>query len=300
MDSLQQAKFNMYGAVKTHCDNNAAVVALIPAFDNAFKDFKAKIIEIVVADQQKNTDLTGITADKAQSKQALCQQTSKIAGGIFAFAATTSNNELKEQMNVSLSKLQKMSDTRLTARSQNIHDAGVANLDALADYGVTKAMLTALQTAIDEYSAAAPKPRTARSQRKAIVASLQDLFKQADEILITYMDSLIGLIRETNPDFADLYENLREIDDPNTTTTQLKGVITNKTDGTPIKGATVTIVETAQTMKTDSSGEYSFKPILNGKYTMRVTKEGFQDFENDEVEVKMGAVNHRDVALVNS
>ena len=94
-----------------------------------------------------------------------------------------------------------------------------------------------------------------------------------------------------------VYENAREIDDPNTTT-QLKGTVTSKADHTPVKAATVTIVETAQTMKTGSTGEYSFKPLQSGQYTVRATAAGFQDFESDEIDVKLGAVNHLDVELV--
>lgn len=297
MDSLQEAKFNMYRAVEALCDANASIVETIVAFRVAFREFKAKIAEIIAADQQKSTILTGIAVDKAQLKQALCQQSANIAGAIFAFAATTANNELKQQMNVSLSKLQKTSDNQLAARCQNIHDAGAANTDALADYGITAAMLTALQAAIDEYSSAAPKTRVARSRRKAIGGSQRELFKAADTILTERMDSLIGLLEAANPDFASTYKAAREIDDPNTTTTQLKGVVTGKADAAPIKGATVTIVELAKTTKTDAAGEYLFKPALFGKYTVRVTATGFDDFENDEVEVKLGTVNHLDIEL---
>lgn len=300
MDSLQQARLNSYQTIETHCNNNAAIVATIPAFQNAFNDFKAKIVEIIAADRQQNIDLTGITADKAQLKKTLCERASIIAGAIFAFASTNSNNELKQQMNVSLSKLLKTSDNQLAARCRNIHDTGAANLDVLKDYGINAAKLTALQTDIDEYAAAAPKPRAVRTQRKTATGSLRELFKQADQMLEERMDPLIGLLKETNPDFAATYANAREIDDPSTTTTQLKGVITDKTGGSPIKGATVTVVDTAQTMKTDSTGEYLFKPIIFGKHTLRVTKEGFNDFEDDEVEVKLGTVNHLDVILVNS
>jgi hypothetical protein len=290
----------MYQTVETHGDDNAAITASIPAFQAAFNEFKAKIAEIIAADRQQSTVLTGIAADKAQLKQALCRQASGIAGAIFAFASVTSNNELKQQMNVTFSKLLKMSDNKLTARCQNIHDAGAANSDALADYGIKPAKLTALQAAVDEYSTAAPKTRTARVQRKTITGNLPELFKETDAILIDRMDPLIGLLKETNPDFAATYENARKIDYPNTTTTQLKGVVSNQADGTPIKDATVTIVETAQTMKTDSAGEYSFKPLHSGEYTLRVKATGFQDFEADEIDVKLGAVNHLDVELASS
>ncbi|MGC2238144.1 MAG: carboxypeptidase-like regulatory domain-containing protein [Pyrinomonadaceae bacterium] len=114
------------------------------------------------------------------------------------------------------------------------------------------------------------------------------------------MDKLVVAFRKTPPDFYNTYFKFREISDPHTTTTQLKGFVTKASDETPIKNASVTIVEAAKTAKTKSTGEYSFKPISNGKYTVRVTAEGFADFEVDEVEVKLGEVNHLDVKLVNS
>ncbi len=297
MNSLQEAKLNMYRAVETHCGDNAAVAASIPAFQAAFNDFKAKIAEIVAADQQHNAILTGITVDKGQLKQALCEQAATVAGAIYAFASVTQNNELKQQVNVSLSKLLKTSDNKLAARCRIIHEAGAANIDELADYGIKPALLTALQAAIDEYSANAPKPRAAVSHRKTITAALRALFREADTVLIERMDKLINLFRETHPDFADTYEAARRIIDPNTTTTQLKGIVTNKADAAPVKGASVTVVETGQTVKTDSAGEYSFKPLHSGQYTLRVTAPGFNDFEDDEVEVKLGEINHLDVKL---
>jgi hypothetical protein len=63
---------------------------------------------------------------------------------------------------------------------------------------------------------------------------------------------------------------------------------------TPIKGATITIVELAKTTKTDAPGKYAFKPVEHGKYTVRITAESYQPFENDEIEVKMGDIRHLD------
>jgi hypothetical protein len=54
MNSLQEAKLNMYQALKTHCDGSAAVIPMIPAFQTVFNDFKA---QIAVVAQQKSTDV---------------------------------------------------------------------------------------------------------------------------------------------------------------------------------------------------------------------------------------------------
>ena len=44
-------------------------------------------------------------------------------------------------MNLSVSKLQRTRDEELAPHCQNIHDKGTANLAALADFGITAAIL---------------------------------------------------------------------------------------------------------------------------------------------------------------
>jgi hypothetical protein len=112
------------------------------------------------------------------------------------------------------------------------------------------------------------------------------------------MDNLMGKFRASHPEFYQTYFNLREIVDPSTTATQLKGIISENGSATPIKGANVTIVELGVAAVTDSKGEYSIKPINHGKFTVRITKDGYQPFENDEIEIKMGDIRHLDVSLV--
>ena len=300
MNTKQEAKLNMYRATEKHCDDNAAIIALTPAFQTAFNNFKAKIAAITTTTQQKDVALTGITVDKSSSKQTLAQIAVEIAGIVYAFASTTANNTLKQEVNFSLTTLLKTKADQLAPRCQNIHDKASANLAALADYGITPALLTNLQTAITNYAAEAPKPRTATSQRMTMNANLRNLFKEADAILRDQMDKLVVTFKTANPDFVQTYESNRIIIDPATTTTQLKGTVTNKADGSPIKGATITVVELSKTAKTDSFGKYLIKPITNGKYTIRATATGFNDFEADDVEVKMGTINNLEVELVSS
>lgn len=298
MNARQEAKLMMYRAVEKHCDDNSSIISAVLAFQTAFNSFKTKIADIVSTTQLKDLSLAGITADKGNSKQTLAQIAADIAGFIYAYASITDNNALKQEVNFNVSKLIQTRDDQLAPRCQNIHAKGVANLDALKDYGVTTAKLTELQTAIDNYSANTPKPRTALSQRKTLQSNLARLFKEADTILVEQMDKLVGAFRSANPDFVTAYESNRIIVDPATTTTQLKGTVTNNADGTPIRGALVTIVELSKTAATDSLGKYLFKPIANGKYTMTVSATGFESFQADNVEVKLGAVNSLNVELL--
>lgn len=297
MDSKLEAKLNMYDAVAAVCAGNATTVATINAFKTALDEFKDKIITIKEVAQQKDMAITGAAAAKKARKQDLSRIASAVAGAIYAYAAATANDTLKPEVKFTRNDLLRTKDALLAPRCQNIHDLGAANVAALADYGITAAKLTELQTAIDAFAEAAPKPRAAISTRAAKTATLPQLFNAADAILIDRMDTFIGLFAETNPDFVATYQSARKIIDAQTTATQLKGTVTNQTDGTPIADATVTIVETTQSATTAPDGKYLIKPVSNGTYTVTVTKTGFNNFQITGVEVKLGQITSLDVEL---
>jgi len=298
MSAKQNAKLNMYRTNEKHIDDNASIIAANPAFQTAFNKFKANIVAIQSAAQQKSVSLTGIAIDKTNAKQTLCQLAAKIAGFIYAYASASSNETLKQEMNFSVTALLRTRDGALVPRCQNIYDKAAANLAALEDYGVNAAQLANLQTALDNYSAKTAKPRIALSGRKTATGNLAVLFKETDAILKDQMDKLVETFREEHSDFVQTYFSTREIIDPSTTTTQLKGTVTDKSAGTPIKGATLTIVELGKSTKTDAQGKYSFKSIANGKHTVTAATEGFADFQAEEVEVKLGAINSLNIEMV--
>ncbi len=300
MNAYQKAKLLMVKGIIQLCDEFPAIVSLVVAFQTAVTALKAKVAEIEETAELSSLSLAGITADKRNFKEIVCQLTVDIAGMISAYAVETSKITLKEEVNLTISRLKRKSDTELVLICQAIHDRAVEHKDALEDYGVTVGMTTALQTAIDDYAAASPKPRTAIGKRKTRKEIIKQLFKELDAILNERMDALMGKFRITHPEFYQTYFNLREIVDPSTTTTTLKGTITDSSDATPLKNATITVVELSKTAKTDSSGEYSIKPIEHGKYTVTITKDGYQTFEDDEIEIKMGDIRHLDVGLVSS
>ena len=300
MNARQEAKLTMYRATEKHGDDNSTIIAAVPAFQTAFTNFKAKIAAIINTAQLKDTPLTGMVVDKSSFKQTLCEMTANIAGVIFAFASATNNQTLKQEVNFTLYKLLKTRDEQLAPRCQGIHARAIENKDALEDYGITNTKLTALQTAINNYAAETPKPRTALSQRKTLTANLRQLFKDTDAILTEQMDKLVSNFKAANPDFVTAYFSNRQIIDPATTTTQLKGIVTNKSDGTAINQAEITVIEAAKTAKANSLGNYSIKPIAAGKYTIRVSKAGFNDFEVFDFDVKLGDITTLNVELMSS
>lgn len=297
MNAKQEAKLTMYRSVEQYLDTNSDIISTIAALITAFAAFKAIIANIIGTMQLTDTSLAGIAVDKGNSRRGLCQMAADIAALIRAYATVSGNNTLKAEVNYTVSKLMRTRDEEVVPRCRIIHDRGAENLSELKNYGVTADKLAELQHAIDSYAAKTPTTRTALSNRKTQNQKLRELFHEGDAILADQIDNLIKNFRTTHPDFHKTYEAVREIPDPSTTVTQLKGIITDKSNNQPIKGAVITIVELAKTAKTDSAGEYSIKPIDHGKFTVRIEKQGYESFEDDEFEIKMGDIKHLDVSL---
>lgn len=214
IDKKQEAKFNMYDVVKTRCDDNTGIIDTNAAFKIAFADFKAIAGNIGSQAQLAGAVIIGIATDKGVSAAGLCALAAKIAGLIYAYAAKTGNNTLKQKVNFSKSDLKALKDAELAPVCQNIHEAGTANLAELADYGVTAAKLAELQTAITGYTAKVSAPRDAIVDRKVTKANIRQLFKDGDFILVEIMDKLVEDFADANPDFVKQYKSARIIIDP--------------------------------------------------------------------------------------
>jgi hypothetical protein len=297
MTAYQKAKILMAKGIIQLCDESTAIIALVAAFQTALTSLKAKIAEIEDTAELSSLSLTGIAVEKKNFKEQLCLQTADIAGMIYAYAVASGNSALKAEVALPVSRLKRKSDTELIAISQAIHDRGIEHKSVLDDYGITIELLAGLQAAIEDYAAAAPKPRTAISKRKTRKEILKQLFKELDEILNDRMDTLMGKFRTSHPEFYQTYFNLREIVDPSTTPTQLKGKITDAVTNAPVKNASIAIVELAKSTNSDSSGNYFFKPVEHGKFTVNVTAEGYANFQSTGVEVKLGANTTLNAAL---
>ena len=148
MNAAQESKLNMYRATQKHCTDNAAIVANVPAFETTLNAFNVKVSAIIAATQQEDLVTKGITVDKSEAKKRLCSLTTDIAAPIFAYASSTSNNKLKQEVNFSFSDLLRTKDDLMAPRCQNIKDLGLANIAALKPYGLTPASLDALQTGL--------------------------------------------------------------------------------------------------------------------------------------------------------
>lgn len=212
LNDRQEVKLNMYRAMENHVNANIAIIQPIKAFNTTYNKITANIAAIIAEAEQK-TVLTGHTEAKKAAKLKLSNLVATVAGLVSSYAAVEDDKPLQHEMDVQPSKLERIRDDELIPQAQLIHDRAEAHIADLADYNLTAANLTALQTAIDDYAAGTQTQRTALSGRTTATANLNDLFDETDNLLETQFDKQIESLRAEHPNFVNTYFATRKIID---------------------------------------------------------------------------------------
>ena len=206
MNAKQEAKLNMYTTVILLCENNPAIVALLVAFQTTYDAFKTTVKAINTAAAELEAQTTGLAVTKNTAKKNLADIGSGMAGLVYAYAASIKDDTLKGAMKISYSDINEAKDDEVAKICQNIYTAANNNIAALADYGLTPAILTVYQNAINGYSNAAPQPRLSIAEKKAIRANMVTLFGDADKLLKEQLDKTAEAFRANgNKAFLDKY-----------------------------------------------------------------------------------------------
>ena len=213
MNDRLENKLTMYKAVETLMDNNAAKTGPIAALATAITNFKNLIGEIETAEQEKQTATTGKTASKGEAEAVLISEAVTIAAALKALGSVTNDKELLEAGSETKSSLYGTRDTDLITKTQLIHDFANTNAVALADYGITPAMITDLQASITNFNSALGTREESVALQVAAGAEVESFFKDADNLLLNQMDKIMEVFRESDTQFYNEYKNARVIRD---------------------------------------------------------------------------------------
>ncbi|MFY8127088.1 MAG: hypothetical protein ACOVMM_01825 [Chitinophagaceae bacterium] len=214
MTKREEAKVSMYKSVEAHCNTNQTIIATNVAFQASFNAFVTKLASLFTSETAAQKKTQGVAIDKDGLKQVLIQSAYDVASVVFAFASKTKNETLKQSVSFTITDLDRLKDEFIVPVCTNIKAAANTNLTSLADYGITPATLTALQTAMDNYAAATPKPRLAKTQKTTDNKNVRTTMKEIDDILKNEMDKTVVVFRKANPNFVTKYTEVRKIVDP--------------------------------------------------------------------------------------
>ena len=287
----------MYRTTIAFCDENAAIVTILPEFDDNLILLKDKSQQIQTIGEQQKLDITWIVQQKNRLKAQLITLAADTARKLSAYAQLTHNVELLGEVNISERDLKRYPDGELAGYTAIIYDHAQPIVSSLAKYAITPATQAALLDAMDSYNTILGDPCLGKITRSQATAQLANLFANAKAILAD-MDAAVNIIQLSQPIFFKGYLAARKVIKVGTTKLSMKIVITETGTDEPVKGVSVkavlvsdptTIIEKI----TAAKGGINVKSMSAGNYHITFHKAGYAD------QTVTASVNDGETTLVN-
>ena len=212
MRKREENKLSMARAVQDALGNNTSIVGSVPAFGNAKTELDQVIQEI---DGMMQTQIRKVTsADKTKAMNLALDVAIVVIGAARAYALKEDKPSMAALFNYSRSELVKMRDTQLVNTLTLVHDNAVTMLTQLADYGITAAQLTQLQTLTADYNSLLSAPRANILAKSVATQGLATAFEKMDGVLAR-LDNLAVSKRSSEAEFYNTYTAARKIVDSN-------------------------------------------------------------------------------------
>jgi len=291
MTNIQESKYSMELGLRDFFNKNASITSKLPTFGILFAQYNSNLNEIQDLSKQQEIDKSGISENKNLLRADLVAKALDVSRKTESYATMNNHTILAKEVHYSESNLNKSSALKLRDRALVIHDKAFENIAALADYGVTRDMLTDLRNAIDLFSTSIPSTRTGKTESKQVTSQITRLLK-ANDVLLARFDKLMEVIHLTETIFYSEYKDNRKV--INTGKGSLKLIVTviDAETGDGIKGAKFTIMPHDESLKgisvsneqplvktTAKKGKFNIKNLFDGTYYATVVKPGYKKQE---------------------
>jgi len=272
MTDKQSNYLDMYGVVLTLYTANQAVIDTVAARATAFGALQTNVTAINTNIANQSLVVTGVSADKAQARATLNGLSQVIFGLARTWALAVGDLTNAGEFDFSLSEIAKVKDDSITPFVEHRLAIVNSNLPALADYGITAALVTQWENAITDYGSVVSLPRTAIVSRSTSTTQLRQLFNDTQRLLRETIDPLMLPFKVSDPELYTKYRKARIIIDRRGIgdippepgqTMKLTGTVTHAVTAAPLPNVEVTIFRSSGniTVLTNASGNYTTNNI---------------------------------------
>lgn len=211
---MTQDQYNitgMQGTVADYLNQNQPVWSGLKAVKDNVAALVAnnEIISTKADGQEHATD--GAGEMKRQARHDLEEKILEIADQLFALADKNHDVTLEAQTHFTISSLDGLDDDRLERTAKDISALATANLAALADYGITQAEITALDTQASVFTGVKTAPRSAVAMRSGQTKSLSQAIDDNQSLLRRQLDKQMTRFKKASPEFYAGYQAARVI-----------------------------------------------------------------------------------------
>lgn len=192
MTQSQNVDYDTYERVIKCCKDNPDTVALMPVFANDLVHLESHIPDIRRLSGLISTDNTH-TDNKAALKNDMIALALSVCTNLGGYGIMTKDNALEKIGKNSKSSLGVGKEEEILARCTAIADKARSLLTELtAKRGMPETLLTKLETAITDFRAIKPLPRSTQQDKSSYVEQLENVFDNADTAMTLLMGSAVN------------------------------------------------------------------------------------------------------------
>lgn len=301
MNDHQEEKVSMGLGAQIVLRNFNTVYDRIPEFVTLVGAYDDSIDDILSVQVIQELNRSGVTISKANLADSVINTSITFRNAIVSYAELKNDIDLIKNVSYTDSVLKHSRDVELFQRSRVIYNAATPIIAQLQPYGILPADLTAFQTDRLAYLAIIGEPRIATVVRASATKLLVTKFRIFSKLLHRLDNAVPGFIK-VNPDFVSQYKGARIIVNTGRRKSGSKNIVLTGTIRhfetlALMPGATVTIVETGQTLVVGSDAFFKFILTEPGIYTLRVDLAGFQTYTEDGISMESGNELNIDIEL---
>lgn len=257
------------------------------------------MLDAVALNKQKHlTILIGYTIDKSNKEQLLVNDLLFVMPAIRTWASRPAINrpDIKGQATMPESAIPLLADTVLLDKAKAMKKLIEDNPTIIDPLYVPLARKALFDQHILDYEAVVEMPETMIDERAVatqnMIAGITEAVKFRKDIML----DTVKRLRETKPEFFQGFKQSMKIDNNPSGTLSVQGNISNEQDNTALSNVTCYIPALDKKAKSGEKGNFRFKSLPAGEYTIIFTKFGFEpqtktiavnDGERTELTVKL-------------
>ncbi len=208
MNYLQDNKLSMYLAVQKNCQANAPHWSTNPIAAQTFADLEQCIAGIQQGLRQQARSTTGVSLDKAGTRQTMTRKAYAIAQALVTYGHLVNNQELVHLVEHKPSVWDRYPANLAKEKVEQVLQAARLHSAELTNYGIQADHLTELESLLQAYSEKVGAPRRMINERRDATLTLGACFKKAD-FLLQQLDNLL-LLHQDKP-FYSTYKIARQV-----------------------------------------------------------------------------------------
>ena len=277
MNKKQNGTLSMLRRVLDFILRNLGLVQTLPTFMSLQTEYAATLNEINELAKEQERDISGLTTQKAGLRIVLTQKALDASRRMVACAKITDDGVLAKAGAYTESDLKQMAENNFLTTCNTLFSLVETHMPALIEYGVSPVSQSDFKAAIDAYHTSIDAPKEGYTEKKQVTSQLAELFDK-EYVLLTKMDALVEMLKDSQPAFYAEYQDTRKVV-YHSGSFSLTGLATDLASGQSVTGAKFSFAlegETVLEKLTAEAGRFNVKSLEAGVYTVTVSKPGYQ------------------------